>query len=234
MLCTPPQPDGIDPGGGPVRGAEGRRHVVVKSGGAQAVGGAGVRDGVDPGASTGSSGRATPTSPRPSARWRASSGIDGLAGPSELAIVADGRRRSRARGAGPDRAGRARPRGPDVLRHDRRRTLVEQVGAALDDALCARRAARDRRRGARAHARVVLVRDLDAGGRGRRRPRRPSTCCCCSATPTRSSRASATRARSSSARGPRCRSATTASRRTTSCRPRGRRASRAACARRTS
>ena len=79
-------------------------------------------------------------------------GIDGLAGPSELAIVADGDVDPGARGARPDRPGRARPA---ARRSSSRPTgLVEKVDAALRAG--ARRSAGRREivdAGARAHAR---------------------------------------------------------------------------------
>jgi histidinol dehydrogenase len=157
VLCTPPQPDCSVPAAVLYAAREAGATVVVKSGGAQAVGaltfGTASVPVVD---RIVGPGNAYVTEAKRQVAGIV--GIDGLAGPSELAIVAD---------ATVDPALAAL----DLIaqaEHDREaRTflitteadVVEKVGAALDDALerAGRRQIVDQ---ALEHARMVLVRDL--------------------------------------------------------------------------
>ncbi len=157
VLCTPPQPDGSIPAAVRYAARKAGATMVVKSGGAQAIGaltfGTASVPAVD---RIVGPGNAFVTEAKRQVAGMV--GIDGLAGPSELAIVADAT-------VDPELAAL------DLIaqaEHDpEARTflitteagVVEKVGTALDDAL--RRAGRreivDEALG---HARVVLVRDL--------------------------------------------------------------------------
>ena len=158
--------------------------MVVKSGGAQAVGaltfGTGVRAAVDrivgPGQRLRHRGQATGRRHRGDRRPRG----------AERARDRRGRhRRSGARGAGPDRAGRARPAGSDVPHHDGSRAWSSRSARPWTT--------RSRAPGAReivdaalGTRRVVLVRDLATRPR-RRRPGARAPAAPASPTPTRSS-----------------------------------------------
>ena len=176
-------------------------------------------------ASTRSSGRATSSS-RPRSGWcYGQVDIDSIAGPSEVLIVADGRRRPAMVAA-------------DLLAQAEHDPQAAAVCVTPDRA--ARRAASRRRstsssprcRAARS-PRASLARFGAIVVDARRSPRpsrsrtgsRPSTSSCWSARRDAGCRASATPARSSSARTRRRRSATTSPARTTCCRPAAPRAS---------
>jgi hypothetical protein len=208
-------------------GCHARREVGRRAGDR----GADVRDGLRARGRTASSDRATRTSPRPSGRSAGIVGIDGLAGPSELAIVADATVDPAA--AALDLIAQANTtRRPGRSSSPRSRGRIDRVGGALSDAL-ATAGRRDVVEAALAHARDRAgARPVPRGGRSST-PGARNTSSCSSPTPTRSWHSSATPGGVPRARGPRCRSATTAWRPTTSCPPRERRGSRPVSARRT-
>ncbi len=157
VLCTPPQPDGSVPPAVLYAARQAGATAVVKSGGAQAVGaltfGTASVPSVD---RIVGPGNAYVTEAKRQVAGIV--GIDGLAGPSELAIVAD---------ATVDPALAALDLIAQAEHDPEARTflitaetdVVEKVGAALDHALqlAGRREIVDV---ALLHARVVLVRDL--------------------------------------------------------------------------
>jgi histidinol dehydrogenase len=157
VLCTPPQPDGSIPAAVLYAARQAGATTVVKSGGAQAVGamtfGTESVPAVD---RIVGPGNAFVTEAKRQVAGIV--GIDGLAGPSELAIVAD---------ATADPALAALDLIAQAEHDPLARTflittdddVVEKVGAALDDALghAGRREIVDEALG---HARMVLVRDL--------------------------------------------------------------------------
>ena len=159
VLCTPPQPDGSIPAAVLYAARKAGATMVVKSGGAQAVGaltfGTESVPAVD---RIVGPGNAYVTEAKRQVAGIV--GIDGLAGPSELAIVAD---------ASVDPTLAALDLIAQAEHDPQARTflitteadVVEKVDAALDDALRARRETRRSSTRRWAHARVVLVRDLE-------------------------------------------------------------------------
>jgi histidinol dehydrogenase len=157
VLCTPPRPDGSIAPAVLYAARRAGASMVVKSGGAQAIGaltfGTASVPSVD---RIVGPGNAYVTEAKRQVAGMV--GIDGLAGPSELAIVAD---------ATVDPALAALDLIAQAEHDPQARTflitteadVLEKVGAALDDALnrAGRREIVDR---ALAHARPVLVRDL--------------------------------------------------------------------------
>ncbi|MGZ8652832.1 MAG: histidinol dehydrogenase [Actinomycetota bacterium] len=162
VLCTPPQPDGSVPSAVLYAARQAGATVVVKSGGAQAVGALTFGTASVPAVDriVGPGNAYVTEAKRPVAGMV---GIDGLAGPSELAIVAD---------ATVDPALAALDLIAQAEHDPEARTflitteavVVEKVGAALDDALerAGRREIVDEALG---HARAVLVRDLSHAAR---------------------------------------------------------------------
>ena len=162
VLCTPPQPDGSIPAAVAYAARRAGVSMVVKSGGAQAVGaltfGTASVPAVD---RIVGPGNAYVTEAKRQVAGIV--GIDGLAGPSELAIVAD---------ASVDPTLAALDLIAQAEHDPQARTflitteadVVEKVGAALDDALgrAGRREIVDEALG---HARMVLVRDLGQAAR---------------------------------------------------------------------
>ena len=156
-LCTPPGPDGTRARRDPRRGRarRGRRRVPRRRRAGDRR--AGVRHRVDRRGRRDRRSRQRATSPRPSARSPADVGIDGYAGPSEVAVVADETVDAGARRRRPARAGRARPgrrgRADHVGRGGRRR------GRARARRRCstARRARDETEATLRAGGRLVLV-----------------------------------------------------------------------------
>ena len=156
VLCTPPQPDGSIPT--PVLYAARRAGatVVVKSGGAQAIGALTFgTDSVPAVDRVVGPGNAYVTEAKRQVAGIV--GIDGLAGPSELAIVAD---------VTVDPAVAALDLIAQAEHDPEARTflitaepgVIDRVGAALDDAL-ATAGRREIVDAALSHARMVLVRD---------------------------------------------------------------------------
>ena len=157
VLCTPPQPDGSIPAAVLYAARQAGATVVVKSGGAQAIGaltfGTPSVPAVD---RIVGPGNAYVTEAKRQVAGIV--GIDGLAGPSELAIVAD---------ATVDPSLAALDLIAQAEHDPEARTFLitteadaaEKVGAALDEALqhAGRREIVDQALG---HARMVLVRDL--------------------------------------------------------------------------
>ena len=157
VLCTPPQPDGSIPAAVLYAARKAGATLVVKSGGAQAIGALTFgTDSVPAVDRIVGPGNAYVTEAKRQVAGIV--GIDGLAGPSELAIVADATVEPAA--AALDLIAQAE--------HDpEARTflitadpgVIDRVGAALDDAL-ATAGRREIVDAALAHARMVLVRDL--------------------------------------------------------------------------
>ena len=219
----------LDPPGRALRGAEGRRALRGEDRRRPGGRGHGLRHRVDPAGRPHRRPRATPTSPRPSARSPARRHRRSRR-PSELAIVADGdvdidmAALDLIAQAEHDPEARTFFITPDP-------DLVDRVAKALDEELedAGRREIVD---AALDYTKAVLVRDLDQAAEVVNDlafehvqlllPEPEASCPRCG-----------TPARSSSGDGPRCRSATTGSPRTTCCPPPARRASRAGCARRT-
>ena len=164
--------------------------------------------------------RATPTCRRPSARSSGVVGIDGIAGPSELVVVADEEADPRAGRARPRRPGRARRRtrllGAGHARARRCSSAVEREAAQL---AAARRACRTRRWRSCATADLEAAVELAERDRARapraRRARTPSS------WPPRCARPAACSSAATAAPP----SATTPPAPTTCCRPAARRAS---------
>ena len=165
--------------------------------------------------------RATATSPRPSGWLAGRVGIDGIAGPSELVVVADGDRRARelAR-ARPLRPGRARRRRPAGRRSRPTPALLDRVARAAS-----RRSPPSAPSVADAPLALVDAPGPRAGARARRRARARAPRARLRGRRRDAPRAAGSRAASSSAPAARPPSATTPPARTTCCRPAARRAS---------
>ena len=156
VLCTPPQPDGSIPTPVLYAARKAGATVVVKSGGAQAIGALTFgTDSVPAVDRVVGPGNAYVTEAKRQVAGIV--GIDGLAGPSELAIVADGT---------VDPAFAALDLIAQAEHDPEARTflitaepgVIDRVGAALDDAL-ATAGRREIVDAALSHARMVLVRD---------------------------------------------------------------------------
>ena len=157
VLCTPPQPDGSIPAPVLYAARKAGATLVVKSGGAQAIGALAFgTDSVPTVSRIVGPGNAFVTEAKRQVAGIV--GIDGLAGPSELAIVADATVDPKAASldliAQAEHDAEARTflitAEPDV---------IDRVGAALDEAL-ATAGRREIVDAALSHARMVLVRDL--------------------------------------------------------------------------
>ena len=129
-----------------------------------------------------SSARATPSSPPPSGRFSAQVGIDMIAGPSEVLVVADARQRSRLDRRRPPRPGRARRRRAGDPHHRRQRCWRASVEAASSGSSRRFRAARSPRASWRDFGAIIRVDDLSQApaldrphraGASRARRRRP-------------------------------------------------------------
>lgn len=157
VLCTPPQPDGCVPAAVLYAARKAGATLVVKSGGAQAIGaltfGTASVPAVD---RIVGPGNAYVTEAKRQVAGLV--GIDGLAGPSELAIVADGTVDPAT--AALDLIAQAE-HDPDARTFliTAEPDVMDRVDAALSDAL-AKAGRRDVVDAALVHARMVLVRDL--------------------------------------------------------------------------
>jgi len=157
VLCTPPQPDGCIPAAVLYAARKAGATTVVKSGGAQAIGALAYGTASVPAVDRiVGPGNAYVTEAKRQVAGHI--GIDGLAGPSELAIVADGTVDPAT--AALDLIAQAE-HDPDARTFliTAEPDVMDRVDAALRDALVTA-GRRDVVDAALAHARIVLVRDL--------------------------------------------------------------------------
>ena len=192
-------------------------------GGAQAICGARARHRDDRPGRRDRRARQPPTSRRRSASSSATVGIDGIAGPSELMVIAGDTRRCRVGGARPLRPGRARRRTACWSRSPSRTAILDAIAERGREARGrAARASRD------APLALVQVPDPERGDRRSPTPSPPSTSSCSTEDADAARRArSRPPAASSSAATARPPSATTSPAPTTCCRPAAPGASRA-------